>query len=126
MELGLNHAKRLNLRARLKAVRMSCPLFDTAQWVRDLEKVSRPCVPAGCMCGQVQSALSCLLQDVACFDPGLCTTARPLQQCQSLVSATCPPKTYWGAHARAGTVRPPAQPLQQQHLFCIAVHAVRG
>ena len=39
MELGLNHAKRLNLRARLKAVRMTCPLFDTAQWVRDLEKV---------------------------------------------------------------------------------------
>ena len=39
VELGLNHAKRLNLRARLKAVRMTCPLFDTAQWVQDLEKV---------------------------------------------------------------------------------------
>ena len=39
VELGLNHAKRENLRARLKAVRMTCPLFDTAQWVRDLERI---------------------------------------------------------------------------------------
>lgn len=39
VDLGLNHAKRLNLRQRLKDVRLSCPLFDTAQWVRDLEKV---------------------------------------------------------------------------------------
>ena len=37
--LGLDHARREGLRARLKAVRMTCPLFDTAQWVRDLEKV---------------------------------------------------------------------------------------
>ena len=54
MELGLNHAKRQNLRARLRAVRMTCPLFDTAQWVRDLEKVSMhasfPCGPASCIC----------------------------------------------------------------------------
>ena len=39
VELGLNHAKRLQLRQRLKDVRLSCPLFDTTQWVRDLEKV---------------------------------------------------------------------------------------
>lgn len=39
VELGLNHNKRLELRQRLKDVRLSCPLFDTTQWVRDLEKV---------------------------------------------------------------------------------------
>ncbi|KAK9815277.1 hypothetical protein WJX72_000982 [[Myrmecia] bisecta] len=39
VELGLNHAKRLSLRRRLKAARLSCPLFDTTGWVRDLEKV---------------------------------------------------------------------------------------
>ena len=39
VELGLNHSKRLGLRQRLKDVRLSCPLFDTSQWVRDLEKV---------------------------------------------------------------------------------------
>ncbi|KAL3130806.1 hypothetical protein ABBQ38_000142 [Trebouxia sp. C0009 RCD-2024] len=39
VELGLNHNKRLGLRQRLKDVRLSCPLFDTTQWVRDLEKV---------------------------------------------------------------------------------------
>lgn len=39
VELGLNHNKRLGLRQRLKDVRLSCPLFDTTQWVRDLEKI---------------------------------------------------------------------------------------
>jgi protein O-GlcNAc transferase len=39
VELGLNHQKRNALRAALESVRLSCPLFDTAQWVRDLEKV---------------------------------------------------------------------------------------
>lgn len=39
VELGSNHAKRLDLRERLKAVRLTCPLFDTHRWVRDLEKV---------------------------------------------------------------------------------------
>jgi protein O-GlcNAc transferase len=39
VELGNNHAKRHNLSQRLKNVRMSCPLFDTTQWIRDLEKV---------------------------------------------------------------------------------------
>lgn len=39
VELGTNHAKRRNLSQRLKAVRMSCSLFDTTQWIRDLEKV---------------------------------------------------------------------------------------
>ena len=57
MELGLNHAKRENLRARLKAVRMTCPLFDTAQWVRDLEKVSPDlCCTRTCLARQ---ALMC-------------------------------------------------------------------
>jgi len=39
VELGTNHAKRRNLSQRLKGARMSCPLFDTTQWIRDLEKV---------------------------------------------------------------------------------------
>ena len=39
MELGLNHSMRLGLRERLKRARLTCPLFDTAGWVRDLEKV---------------------------------------------------------------------------------------
>jgi protein O-GlcNAc transferase len=39
VELGLNHAKRLGLRARLERTRLSCPLFDTQQWVRDFERV---------------------------------------------------------------------------------------
>lgn len=39
VELGLNHGKRLALRERLKRARLACPLFDTAGWVRDLEKV---------------------------------------------------------------------------------------
>ena len=39
VELGLNHSKRLGLRQRLKSVRLSCPLFDTTQWVKDLEKI---------------------------------------------------------------------------------------
>ena len=39
VELGLNHGKRLALRERLKRARLTCPLFDTAGWVRDLEKV---------------------------------------------------------------------------------------
>ena len=39
VELGLNHAKRLHLRERLKQARLTCPLFDTTTWVKDLEKV---------------------------------------------------------------------------------------
>lgn len=39
IELGLNHAMRLSLRERLKRARLTCPLFDTHGWVRDLEKV---------------------------------------------------------------------------------------
>lgn len=34
MALGVDHARREGLRARLKAVRLSCPLFDTDTWVR--------------------------------------------------------------------------------------------
>ena len=33
VDLGVNHARRNNLRARLKSVRTTCPLFATAQWV---------------------------------------------------------------------------------------------
>ena len=39
VELGLKHAKRLHLRERLKQARLTCPLFDTTTWVKDLEKV---------------------------------------------------------------------------------------
>jgi predicted O-linked N-acetylglucosamine transferase (SPINDLY family) len=39
VELGTNHAKREALRAALKARRLTCPLFDTDQWVRDFERV---------------------------------------------------------------------------------------
>ena len=39
MELGLNHAMRNSLRQRLKAARLTCPLFDTAGWVADFERV---------------------------------------------------------------------------------------
>ena len=39
VELGLDHEKRLDLRRRLKDARLTCPLFDTTQWVQDLEKV---------------------------------------------------------------------------------------
>jgi hypothetical protein len=39
VELGLDHAKRESLRARLKAARLTCPLFDTAGWVADFERV---------------------------------------------------------------------------------------
>lgn len=34
MALGTDHARREGLRARLKTVRLSCPLFDTDTWVR--------------------------------------------------------------------------------------------
>lgn len=37
VELGLDHGKRLALRARLAAARLACPLFDTARWVADWE-----------------------------------------------------------------------------------------
>ena len=33
MALGTDHARRLALRERLKAVRLTCPLFDTRRWV---------------------------------------------------------------------------------------------
>ncbi|KAH0634483.1 hypothetical protein KY284_037269 [Solanum tuberosum] len=36
--LALNRPKLKDLTNRLKAVRMSCPLFDTARWVRNLER----------------------------------------------------------------------------------------
>jgi protein O-GlcNAc transferase len=39
VELGTDHGKRLALRGALEGARLSCPLFDTARWVRDLEKV---------------------------------------------------------------------------------------
>ncbi|KAI8466334.1 MAG: TPR-like protein [Monoraphidium minutum] len=39
VELGLDGAKRAALRGRLEAARLSCPLFDTGRWVRDLERV---------------------------------------------------------------------------------------
>lgn len=37
--LGSDHGRREALRARLKAGRLSSPLFDTDGWVRDLERV---------------------------------------------------------------------------------------
>ena len=37
VELGLDHGKRLSLRRRLQAARLTCPLFDTAGWVRGFE-----------------------------------------------------------------------------------------
>lgn len=37
--LGTNGRLREALRARLEATRLSCPLFDTPRWVRDLERV---------------------------------------------------------------------------------------
>lgn len=39
VSLGTNHVKRKDLSNRLKSVRMTCPLFDTANWIRDLERV---------------------------------------------------------------------------------------
>jgi len=39
VELGTNTKKRLVLREELKKRRMTCPLFDTDQWVRDVEKI---------------------------------------------------------------------------------------
>ena len=33
MSLGTDHKRRLALRERLKAVRLTCPLFDTRRWV---------------------------------------------------------------------------------------------
>ncbi|XP_019226825.1 PREDICTED: probable UDP-N-acetylglucosamine--peptide N-acetylglucosaminyltransferase SEC isoform X2 [Nicotiana attenuata] len=38
VSLALNRPKLQDLTNRLKAVRMSCPLFDTARWVRNLER----------------------------------------------------------------------------------------
>ncbi|KAK4732929.1 hypothetical protein R3W88_025917 [Solanum pinnatisectum] len=38
VSLALNRPKLKNLTNRHKAVRMSCPLFDTAHWVRNLER----------------------------------------------------------------------------------------
>lgn len=38
VELGLDHARRASLRARLQSARLTCPLFDTAGWVRDFER----------------------------------------------------------------------------------------
>jgi protein O-GlcNAc transferase len=37
--LGTDHERRLNLRARLKAVRLTCPLFDTDGWVADMDRL---------------------------------------------------------------------------------------
>ena len=39
VSLGTHHIKRKDMSNRLKSVRMSCPLFDTSGWIRDLEKV---------------------------------------------------------------------------------------
>lgn len=39
VELGLNPALRASIRARLKESRLTSPLFDTARWVRNLERV---------------------------------------------------------------------------------------
>ncbi|KAM3281232.1 hypothetical protein P3S67_028253 [Capsicum chacoense] len=38
VSLALNHPKLQDLTNRLKAVRMSCPLFDTPRCVRNLER----------------------------------------------------------------------------------------
>ncbi|KAI3470078.1 hypothetical protein Pfo_026741 [Paulownia fortunei] len=38
VSLALNHAKLQDLTNRLKAARLTCPLFDTARWVRNLER----------------------------------------------------------------------------------------
>ncbi|CAK9156508.1 unnamed protein product [Ilex paraguariensis] len=38
VSLALNRAKLQDLTDRLKGVRMSCPLFDTSRWVRNLER----------------------------------------------------------------------------------------
>ena len=59
VELGLNHGKRLHLRERLKAARLTCPLFDTVTWVKDLEKVlfkmwSIHCEGSGPRCFEVR------------------------------------------------------------------------
>jgi protein O-GlcNAc transferase len=37
--LGSNRAVREQLRARLELTRLTCPLFDTEGWVRNLERV---------------------------------------------------------------------------------------
>ena len=39
VEFGLNVQRRVALRAQLKAARLTCPLFDTRRWVRNLERV---------------------------------------------------------------------------------------
>lgn len=39
VELGINHQRRLELRRKLEAARLTCPLFDTTRWVRNLERV---------------------------------------------------------------------------------------
>ena len=39
MEFGVHTEKRLALRANLKRARLTCPLFDTQRWVRNLERV---------------------------------------------------------------------------------------
>mmetsp|Transcript_24123 Transcript_24123/g.75689 ORF Transcript_24123/g.75689 Transcript_24123/m.75689 type:complete len:85 (-) Transcript_24123:100-354(-) len=39
VELGTNHAKRLALREKVKRNRLHCPLFDTRQWVKDLDRL---------------------------------------------------------------------------------------
>ncbi|EPS58700.1 hypothetical protein M569_16113, partial [Genlisea aurea] len=38
VSLALNPSKLRDLTSKLKAVRLSCPLFDTARWVRNLER----------------------------------------------------------------------------------------
>ncbi|XP_047337192.1 probable UDP-N-acetylglucosamine--peptide N-acetylglucosaminyltransferase SEC isoform X2 [Impatiens glandulifera] len=38
VSLALNPQKLKDLRSRLKATRLTCPLFDTARWVRNLER----------------------------------------------------------------------------------------
>jgi protein O-GlcNAc transferase len=39
VEFGVDARKRGALRARLEAARLTCPLFDTQRWVRNLERV---------------------------------------------------------------------------------------
>ena len=37
--LGTDHVRRLKLRAQLKSVRLTCPLFDTDRWVADMDRL---------------------------------------------------------------------------------------
>ena len=93
--LGTDHKRRLALREQLKAVRLTCPLFDTRRWVSGADShlqrhritAFEQCVSlsistkAHVCCGDVPTVLSC------CLHSGLLLCSITVAVCPCLVVA---------------------------------------